>query len=256
MLDAFFGSQGGLQGVAYKPGDTFVASDPETGATRTLTIAGIMDSASAFYNIGTGEARYPMVMGQTAVESLFPQAAPTSYLLAAPGVNDQALSADLQGQFLSSGVVATSIRQEIEQNFAASQSFFRLMQGFLALGLFVGITGLGVVMVRAVRERRRTIGVLRALGFRAATIRRSFMAESTFVAAEGILIGSVLAVVVTWLLYRNSAAFQGLNGPYPIAWRDLAVILAATFGASILATLGPARRAAGIKPAIAVRVAD
>jgi hypothetical protein len=38
------------------------------------------------------------------------------------------------------------------------------------------------------------------------------MAEGTFGAAEGILLGSVLAVVVTWLLYRNRAAFHGLNG--------------------------------------------
>jgi putative ABC transport system permease protein len=120
----------------------------------------------------------------------------------------------------------------------------------------VGIIGLGVVMVRAVRERRRTIGVLRALGFRARSVQRAFMAESTFVAAEGILIGAVLAVVTTYLLYRNSAAFQGLHGPYPIAWRDVIVILAATFGASILATLGPARRASKILPAVAVRVAD
>ena len=95
------------------------------------------------------------------------------------------------------------------------------MQGFLALGLFVGIAGLGVVMVRAVRERRRTIGVLRALGFRADAIRRAFMAESTFIAVEGIVIGAVLAVLTTWLLYRNSAAFRGLEGPYPIAWRDI-----------------------------------
>jgi putative ABC transport system ATP-binding protein len=44
------------------------------------------------------------------------------------------------------------------------------------------------------RERRRTIGVLRALGFRARTVRRSFLAESSLVAAEGILSGAVLAV--------------------------------------------------------------
>ena len=163
-------------------------------------------------------------------------------MLDAPGVDDVALVAELQGRFLAAGLVATSIRQYVEQNLAASQSFFRLMQGFLALGLLVGITGLGVVMVRAVRERRRTIGVLRALGFRAKAVERAFMAESTFVAAEGILIGAVLAVITTYLLYRNSAAFQGLHGPYPIVWRDVSVILAATFGASILATLGPAKR--------------
>jgi putative ABC transport system permease protein len=233
-----------------------VLTDPETGAQQTKTIAGVLAAGSAFYNIGAGEYRHPVVMGHGAVEQQFPSARTTSFLLAAPGVDDMALSSDLQGQFLTSGLVAVSIRNSVEQNFAASQSFFRLMQGFLALGLVVGITGLGVVMVRAVRERRRTIGVLRALGFRARSIRRAFMAESTFVATEGILIGAVLAVITTWLLYRNSAAFEGLRAPYPIAWRDIIVILVATFVFSILATLGPAHRAAGIRPAVALRVAD
>jgi putative ABC transport system permease protein len=144
-----------------------------------------MVAGSAFYNVGAGEYRYPVLMGHTAVERQFPDARVTSYLVAAPGVDDLALAADLQGEFPSSGVVAVSIRDTVEQSFAASRSFFRLTQGFLALGLLVGITGLGVVMVRAVRERRRTSGVLRALGFPAAAIRRAFMAESTFVAAEG-----------------------------------------------------------------------
>ncbi len=69
-------------------------------------------------------------------------------------------------------LVATSIAANVRRMFEANTAFFQLMQGFLALGLLVGITGLGVVMVRAVRERRRTIGVLRALGFRVADRRR------------------------------------------------------------------------------------
>lgn len=88
--------------------------------------------------------------------------------------------------------------------YTANTQFFQLMQGYLALGLFVGITGLGVVVVRAVRERRRTIGVLRALGFRAKTVRRAFLAESTFIALEGVIVGTILGVLTTWLLYQNS----------------------------------------------------
>ena len=256
VLDPYFGSTGGPGEVAFEPGDTLVVTDPETGKGRTETIAGILASGAAYYNIGAGQNRYPVLMSADAATALFPAARATSFLVKASGVEDTALVNDLQGEFLASGVVAFSIRERVERDFAASRSFFRLMQGFLALGLLVGITGLGVVMVRAVRERRRTIGVLRALGFRALAIRRAFMAESTFVAIEGIAIGAVLAVLTTWLLYKNSAAFQGLEGPYPIAWRDIGVILAATFAASMLATLGPARRAAAINPAVAVRVAD
>ena len=256
VVDAFFGSSGGPQGQSFVPGDAFTITDPETGIAHVKTIAGVMSTAGAFYNIGVGEFGFPVLTSAAAATADISDARVTSFMLDAPGVDDMALVTELQGRFLAAGLVATSIRQYVEQNLAASQSFFRLMQGFLALGLLVGITGLGVVMVRAVRERRRTIGVLRALGFRAKAVERAFMAESTFVAAEGILIGAVLAVITTYLLYRNSAAFQGLHGPYPIAWRDVIVILGATFGASILATLGPAKRASKIRPAVAVRVAD
>jgi putative ABC transport system permease protein len=256
VVDAFFGSGGGPQGQSFDAGDTFTITDPETGATHVKTIAGVMSSAFAFYNIGVGEFGFPVLTSAAAATADLSGASATSFMLDATGVDDVALVTELQGRFLAAGLVATSIRQSVEQSLAASQSFFRLMQGFLALGLLVGIIGLGVVMVRAVRERRRTIGVLRALGFRAKAVERAFMAESTFVATEGILIGAVLAVVTTYLLYRNSAAFQGLHGPYPIAWRDVIVILSATFGASVLATFGPAKRASKILPAVAVRVAD
>ncbi len=225
-------------------------------ATHVKTIAAVMSTAGAFYNIGVGEFGFPVLTSAAAATADVSTAKTTSFMLDAPGVDDEALVTELQGRFLAAGLVATSIRQTVEQSLAASQSFFRLMQGFLALGLLVGITGLGVVMVRAVRERRRTIGVLRALGFRAKAVEHAFMAESTFVAAEGILIGAVLAVVTTYLLYKNSAAFQGLHGSYPIAWRDVTVILTGTFVASMLATLGPAKRASKILPAVAVRVAD
>jgi putative ABC transport system permease protein len=181
----------------------------------------------------------------------------SALIATAPGVRDQTVMNELQVKFLSSGLVATSLQASVKRMFDANTSFFRLMEGFLALGLAVGITGLGVVMVRAVRERRRTIGVLRALGFRARTIERSFLLESSIVALEGIVIGAVLGVLTTWLLYQNSAAFATVQGSkFPILWGTLAIAVFGTWAASLLATLGPARRAARILPALAVRVSD
>jgi putative ABC transport system permease protein len=133
---------------------------------------------------------------------------------------------------------------------------FRLMQGYLATGLLVAITGLGVVMVRSVRERRRTIGVLRALGVQARTVRRAFLAESTFIAMEGVVIGTVLGVLTTWLLYRNSPAFETIDAAFPVAWADITITVGLAFVASLVATLVPARRAAEVRPALAVRTAE
>ena len=63
-----------------------------------------------------------------------------------------------------------------------TRQIFQLFQGYLAMGLIVGIAGTAVVMVRAVRERRRQIGTLRALGFGSRSVGRSFAIETGFVA--------------------------------------------------------------------------
>jgi ABC-type lipoprotein release transport system permease subunit len=128
------------------------------------------------------------------------------------------------------------------------------MQGYMALGLLVGVAGLGVVMVRAVRERRRQIGILRSLGFSGLAVRRAFMAESTFVALEGIGIGAALALVVSWRLVTNSSFGAGLTYSIPVV--GLAVLVGGTLLASLIATGAPAIQASRVRPAVALRIAD
>ena len=70
----------------------------------------------------------------------------------------------------------------------------------------------------------------------------------------GILLGTALSLLTAWLLYRNSSAFSGLEGGFAIDWTTISILVAGTFAASLLVTLAPARRAASIRPAIAVRV--
>src|SRR5206468_8801967 len=118
--------------------------------------------------------------------------------------------------FIANGADANSFRHLVNEILGRQLQFFRLMQGYMALGLLVGIAGLGVVMVRAVRERRRQVGVLRALGFEASAVRRAFVTESAFVALEGILIGTSLAIITAWRLVGNAdfGADIGFNVPW------------------------------------------
>ncbi|HEX8860275.1 MAG TPA: FtsX-like permease family protein [Actinomycetes bacterium] len=259
ILDQFLGQNGGGPGsVAYKPGDTFTLTDPRTGAAERKTIAGILKSGQGFQGIGGQVFASPLIMSQTAARAQFGSAAKlaAAFVKPAAGVSDEALAAELQGQYLPESLVATQIRHQVEQQFAANRGFFQLMQGFLALGLLVGIAGLGVVMVRAVRERRRTIGVLRALGFQAHTVQRAFLTESSFVALEGILLGTVLSIVTSYLLFNNDKDLQGADIGFPIPWANIALLVLAAAVASVLATAWPARQAAKIRPAVALRIAD
>ncbi len=251
--------EAGPSSVDYHPGDTLTLTDPSSGKAERKTIAGTLRSAQAFYGIGLADASGgPVILGQGALAAQFGTAAKVSSALVAPaaGTSDQSLTADLQGEYLPASLVVTQVRREVEREFAANRSFFQLMEGFLALGLLVGIAGLGVVMVRAVRERRRTIGVLRALGFQSRTVQRAFLTESSFVALEGIVLGTVLSIVTAYLLFKNDADLGGAEIGFPVPWVSIGVLVLTTAAASLLATLWPARRAAATQPAVALRIAD
>jgi putative ABC transport system permease protein len=257
VLDAFFAATGGPPGEWYLPGDKFVLIDPLSGRRETKTIVGILRNSMIFYSPLT-PAAFPVVMSEQAVRTFFGARAEVSsaFVRALPGTDPTKLATRLQGEYLSASLVGTPVDATIRRMFDGNVAFFRLMDGFLALGLLIGICGLGVVMVRAVRERRRTIGVLRALGFRARTVQRSFLIESGFVAFEGVVLGGVLGVVTTWLMYQKSAMFADLQTGFPVLWGTVSVLGLVTIVMSLLATAGPARRASHILPALATRVSD
>jgi putative ABC transport system permease protein len=161
-----------------------------------------------------------------------------------PGTDLTRLSKQLQRRYLAAGLVASPTAAAVRRVFAANIAFFKLMEGFLALGLAVGMTGLGVVMIRAVRERRRTIACFARAGIPGTNRSIGVSDESALIAVQGVILGCVLGGVTTWLMYGNSAAFQGIRGGYPIEWIPITTLAAATILISILITTFPARRAA------------
>jgi putative ABC transport system permease protein len=193
-------------------------------------------------------------MGRPSVERLFSGrvAANRFYVVASESLAD--VAGRMQGKLVRNGVEAQSFRSIIEQGQRLNLQFLQLMQGYLALGLVVGIAGLGVVMIRAVRERRREIGVLRALGFLAPMVRRAFVLESGFTAFEGIVVGSALALVTAAQLISNGDFGEGVL--FQVPWADVVVLSSLSLVASLLATAWPAQQASRIPPAVALRVAE
>jgi putative ABC transport system permease protein len=132
--------------------------------------------------------------------------------------------------------------------------FNRLMQGFLGLGLLVGVAALGVISARAVVERRQQIGVMRAIGFRRRTVQAAFLLESSFVALTSIVLGTVLGLILAWNIVddqRQQPSWENLTLYVP--WVNLLVIFLVVYAVAILATLLPAVRASRIRPAEALR---
>ena len=102
---------------------------------------------------------------------------------------------------LENGMNAVSLLDRLEEERATSNAFNKLFQGFSGLGLVVGVAAIGVLSVRAVVERRQSIGVLRAIGFRSSMIRTQFLIESSFITLLGIFVGICLGILQSWLIF-------------------------------------------------------
>lgn len=248
VADFFLQQGGGPPATVVKPGDVLKVIDPVTGQSVERTVAGALADDYAFSGAYMSRGSVEEVLGD--------QAVPARFFVKESGDGQGAsdVAAELQGRYLANGVEAESFESIVEEFQAINLQFFKLMQGYLALGLLVGIAGLGVVMVRAVRERRREIGVLRSLGFLAHSVRRSFLLESAFTSVQGILIGAALALVTAQQLIETGEF--GDTAVFAIPWAQLAVLCGAALIASLLATAWPAQQASRIPPAVALRVAE
>jgi putative ABC transport system permease protein len=248
IVSPFFLQQGGgVPASVAEPGEMMSVLDPVTGAAERREVIGVVSNDDAFSGVYMSRSSVEAILGPRAAAARF-------YVDAVEATDEAEVAARLQGRFVASGVEAETFRSVVEEANSLSLQFLRLMQGYLALGLLVGIAGLGVVMVRAVRERRRQVGVLRALGFVPAQVRRAFLLESGFVAFEGIVIGAILALVTASQLIDNGDFGEGVR--FAIPWLQLVVICGTAAAASLLATAWPAQQASRIAPAVALRIAD
>ena len=164
-----------------------------------------------------------------------------------------AVAKGVEAALLERGVQAESIPAIIDDAAGASTAFQLLFEGFMGLGLIVGIAALGVIAFRTVVERRQQIGMLRAIGYPRRLIALSFFLESSFIALTGILMGLLLGAALSYNLLTSPEFTDGAEIDFQLPWLRLALIGGVAYGASALMTLIPARSASRVVPAEALR---
>jgi putative ABC transport system permease protein len=248
ILSDFFLQRGGPPSGGLEIGDKVKAFDTVSGRTTTLTVAGKMDSDFLFSG--------PFV-GKQFLHQFATDVTPSRHYVAVDKGADASLVAErLTGKLITYGVDAKTFEDRIGEELSTQQGFLSLMQGYLGLGLVIGIAGLGVVLVRAVRERRRQIGMLRAMGFPSRVVRQAFLVEASFLAVQGVVMGTVLALVTSYNMMTNSDTFGSESIHFQIPFVNIAVVSTIALVASLIAANLPARQASRIKPAVALRIAD
>jgi putative ABC transport system permease protein len=126
-----------------------------------------------------------------------------------------------------------------------------LINGLLiVMGLLLVMTASGIVGLASlwVNQRRKQIGVRRALGARRADIVRLFVTENVLITATGVVVGCGLALGLNALMMDQ---LELSKLPLGYLGAGSGVLLAL----GVAAVLGPALRAASVPPAVATRSA-
>ncbi len=121
--------------------------------------------------------------------------------------------------------------------------------------LIVVVLGIASVLVVSVVQKRREIGILRAMGATQGQVLRVFLLQGAIVGGLGSVLGVALATLLVWAF---STFVRGSDG-LPLFVITLSMGLALRVAAiatlcGVLAAVAPARRAAALDPAQAIRM--
>ena len=255
-------------GVRNHPGDAVLTSAPNLGLPRVdgfvpfmaeipvksgtsvsmhqVTIIGILPSRTYFRGL--------FISQRTAAQMVQPPFTGfNTYLFRLqPGVSLERATRDLKNTLvLSPGSVWQPVPETalvVATDQAATSALLLVLSGYLALGLLFGVLAIGIIASRAVVERRQQIGMLRALGFSPTLVRRSFLLETGFVVTLSVLVSTPLAL---WQAYQVS--LQASRNTFPVPAWPVVFILLLSYLVVFVATLFPARQAARLHPAEALR---
>jgi putative ABC transport system permease protein len=233
---------GGTNPGNAKVGDLLVLNSDR--GERKLKVIGILDE------VWVGA----LFVSKTTFGELYPtRAVDTAWFIkAAPGVGANRLSRAVEQKYQGVGLDARPVRAIFEESATVQRTFVGLFQLLLKLGLVIGISGLAIAAVRTVLERRHSVGVMRALGFKRWMVGASLVLESLLVATLGCAVGLGAGLFGTSLLVGEQLPGFAFAADWPQVLSALAIV----YGAVFLFTLFPAARAATLRPAESVRYVE
>jgi ABC-type antimicrobial peptide transport system permease subunit len=131
--------------------------------------------------------------------------------------NDEGYRALVNDNFVVAS--ATILYSKVEASMEMVTRLISFLQIYVAFGLVIGAVGMGIISVRNVAERKREIGMMRAIGFPKTQVMTSVLLELVVLGVIGLLIGIVNGLLI-------SVGFANMqNATLVIPWRDLCIYL-------------------------------
>jgi lipoprotein-releasing system permease protein len=132
---------------------------------------------------------------------------------------------------------------------------------FVIVTIIVLVAGFAIIghLILLVAEKRKEIGILKAMGATSSSIGAIFLSAGMLIGFVGTAAGSAFGLAIIWL--QNTYKIIRLAGdvyqidylPMKLSSGDFALVIGATLVISFLATISPARRAAALAPVDVLR---
>jgi hypothetical protein len=160
-----------------------------------------------------------LVMSEESFLTVYPrQEGFQMFLIDTPSDDAPRVKAALETALASHAFAVTTTGERLASYLAVENTYLATFQALGGLGLLLGALGLAVVLLRNVWERRGELALLRAVGFRRATLGWLVLAETGCLLAAGLAVGAGAALV--------AVAPHLLGGVGEVLWLRLLGLLA------------------------------
>ncbi|MEV0709028.1 ABC transporter permease [Nocardia aurea] len=229
----------------WKVGQTVELTTLDKNQKVPVTIAGVYKKTPL---LGS------MVLSPGVFQKVTPVAFQNNFFVlvkAKPGTDLTAMRTDLAKATDRFAVVQVQDREEFKGAQGRQiNTLLAILYGLLALAVVIAILGIINTLALSVVERRREIGMLRAVGTTRAQVRRSIYLESMLIAVFGAIVGVLLGIGLGIGFLRTLRDF-GID-QISIPWNQLVAVLIASAVVGVLAAVWPGIRAARTPPLAAI----
>jgi hypothetical protein len=169
-----------------------------------------------------------------------------------PGADAKTVARQIQREVFSQGAEVLTLQELSDSTIGWTAALVNLIRLVMGIGLLVGVLSLGILALRAAIERRRGIGMLRALGYRPGQVLAGIVSEALITATSGALVGIAVGLLISVIVRNVTIPTAQLE----IDSASLAVTVGLIYLAVLVVTIPPALRAARLPAVEALRMED
>lgn len=207
------------------------------GRQLTLEVRAISDDLTllGFWAIDTGD--YEQLVTERQVVQVV--------VTFADGADAEAVTAEVEASIAQvPGVEALDREGFVGSLTDQITSFLTLVNALLLLSVIIAMIGIANTLSLSIHERTRELGLLRAVGMTRSQLRSAVRWEAVLIAVLGTAVGLALGLVLSWALVSALDSFGLTRFSVPVG--SLALVTAGAAVLGVIASIRPARRAAGL----------